>query len=110
MRRGSGSWPWWGDVRVDPEHHAGRFEAQEEVVERLGAGGRGHGVRRQPERHDRIGLHDGTVEHPGIRGRTHTMRSGSTPFANSHTIASVAVLPEPTITYVVGPRPTGRGR
>ena len=34
----------------------------------------------------------------GSRGRTHTMRSGSTPFASSHTIPSVAVLPEPTIT------------
>ncbi len=34
----------------------------------------------------------------GSRGRTHTMPSGDTPFANSHTIPSVAVLPEPTIT------------
>ena len=34
----------------------------------------------------------------GSRGRTQTMRSGCTPFANNHTIPSVAVLPEPTIT------------
>ena len=41
------------DVPVDPEHHAGGFEAQEQVVERLGVGGRRHGVRREPERHRR---------------------------------------------------------
>ncbi|MFN8027976.1 MAG: hypothetical protein U0W40_16915 [Acidimicrobiia bacterium] len=35
----------------------------------------------------------------GSRGRTHTMSSGATPLRSSHTIASVAVLPEPTITY-----------
>ena len=34
----------------------------------------------------------------GSRGRTHTIRSGCTPFANSHTIPSVAVFPDPTIT------------
>ena len=39
------------DVPVDPEHHAGGFEAQEQIVERLGVGGRRHGVRRKPERH-----------------------------------------------------------
>ena len=36
------------DVPVDPQHHAGRFEAQEQIVGRLGIGGRFHGVRRQP--------------------------------------------------------------
>ena len=41
------------DVRVDPKHHAGGFEAQEEIVERLGVGGRRHGVRSEPERHRR---------------------------------------------------------
>ena len=86
------------DVPVDPKHHAGSFEAEEEIVERLGVSGRGHGVRREPERHHRIGLDDGAIEHPGSRGRTQTMPSGLTPFANSHTIPSVAVLPEPTIT------------
>jgi hypothetical protein len=30
------------------------------------------------------------------------MRSGCTPFANNHTIPSVAVLPEPMITYRFG--------
>ena len=30
------------------------------------------------------------------------MRSGATPFANNHTIPSVAVLPDPTITKPVG--------
>ena len=86
------------DVRVDPQHHAGGFEAQEEVVERLGLGGRRHGVRGQPERHRGVGLDDGAVEHPRVTRRTHMMRSGGTPFASSHTIPSVAVLPEPTIT------------
>ena len=54
------------DVPVDPKHHAGRFEAQEEIVERLGVGGRRHGVRSKPERHRRIGLDDGAIEHPGV--------------------------------------------
>ena len=35
----------------------------------------------------------------GSRGRTQVMRSGGTPLSRSHTIPSVAVLPEPTITY-----------
>ena len=52
--------------RVDPKHHAGGFEAQEEIVERLGVGGRRHGVRSKPERHRRIGLDDGAIEHPGV--------------------------------------------
>ncbi len=34
----------------------------------------------------------------GSRGRTQRIESGSTPFASSHTQASVAVLPEPTMT------------
>ncbi len=38
----------------------------------------------------------------GSRGRTQTMRSGPTPLANNHTIPSVAVLPEPTITKLSG--------
>lgn len=35
----------------------------------------------------------------GSRGRTQRIRAGSTPLRNSQTMASVAVLPEPTITY-----------
>ena len=54
------------DVAVDPEHHAGGLEAQEQIVERLGVGGRRHGVGREPERHRRVGLDDGAVEHPRI--------------------------------------------
>jgi hypothetical protein len=38
----------------------------------------------------------------GSRGRTQTMRSGSTPLSCNHTIASVAVLPDPVITYSPG--------
>ncbi len=38
----------------------------------------------------------------GSRGRTQTIRSGCTPFASSHTIPSVAVFPDPTITKLFG--------
>ena len=87
---------------VDPQHHAGGFEAQEEIVERLGRRRCLHGVGGQTERHDRIGLDPARSSIHGSRGRTHMMRSGGTPFVNNHTIASVAVLPEPTITHVLG--------
>jgi hypothetical protein len=40
---------------------------------------------------DRFNIH-------GSLDRTHTIRSGDTPFTNSQTMPSVAVLPEPTIT------------
>ena len=49
------------DVGVDPEHHARRLEAEEQVVERLGGGGGRHGVGGQSERHDRVGLDDRSV-------------------------------------------------
>ncbi len=38
----------------------------------------------------------------GSRGRTQQMASGSTPRSSSQMQASVAVLPEPTITYCEG--------
>ena len=38
----------------------------------------------------------------GSRGRTQQMRSGSTPRASSQMQASVAVLPDPTMTYSLG--------
>ena len=38
----------------------------------------------------------------GSRGRTQQIASGSVPRASSQTIASVAVLPEPTTTYWLG--------
>ena len=38
----------------------------------------------------------------GSRGRTQQIESGSTPLCSSHTHASVAVLPEPTITNSPG--------
>ena len=38
----------------------------------------------------------------GSRGRTHTIASGSTPRSSSQMQASVAVLPEPAITYCDG--------
>ena len=38
----------------------------------------------------------------GSRGRTQQMASGSTPRSSSQMHASVAVLPEPTITYCDG--------
>jgi hypothetical protein len=54
------------DAGVDPKHHAGSLEAQEQVVERVGLGGRRHGVRCKPDRHRRIGLDNGAIEHPGL--------------------------------------------
>jgi hypothetical protein len=54
------------DTRVDPQQHAGSLEAQEQIVERLGCGGRRHGVGRQPEPRHRVGLDDGAIEHPRI--------------------------------------------
>ena len=41
----------------------------------------------------------------GSRGRTQQMASGSTPLPSSQTHASVAVLPEPTITDCDGAPP-----
>jgi hypothetical protein len=41
----------------------------------------------------------------GSRARTHTIASGSTPFSSSQMHASVAVLPEPAITYCDGASP-----
>ena len=38
----------------------------------------------------------------GSRDRTHTIRSGGTPFASNQMIPSVAVLPDPTITKLLG--------
>ena len=38
----------------------------------------------------------------GSRGRTQQIASGSTPLPSSQTHASVAVLPEPTMTYCRG--------
>ena len=38
----------------------------------------------------------------GSRGRTQMMRSGATPLRTNHTMASVAVLPDPTTTYALG--------
>ena len=38
----------------------------------------------------------------GSRGRTQQIASGSTPRPRSQTIASVAVLPDPTMTYWLG--------
>ena len=38
----------------------------------------------------------------GSRGRTQQIASGSTPRPSSQTMASVAVLPEPTTTYWLG--------
>ena len=96
---------------VDPKHHAGSFEAQEEIVERLGVGGRRHGVRREPERHRRIGLDDGAIEHPGVtrahpddavrlhavRQQPHDPVGGGLAGTDDHVVGSA-------------PRPTGRAR
>ncbi len=38
----------------------------------------------------------------GSRGRIQMIRSEATPLRTSHTMASVAVLPEPTITWALG--------
>ena len=87
------------DVGVDPKHHTCGFEAQEHdrrvtrprrpqpwCPQQAGAPPTGLGWTTA-----RFSIH-------GSRGRTHTIRSGCTPFASSHTIPSVAVFPDPTTT------------
>ena len=54
------------DGGIDAQHHAAVFEPQEQVVERRRVGGRGHDVGGEADRHCRVGLHEGTVEHPRI--------------------------------------------
>ena len=54
------------------------------------------------EEDGRVGLDHGPVEHPRLARAHPADRPGSTPRWSSHTIASVAVLPDPTTTYWLG--------
>lgn len=90
------------DTCIDTQHHAGGFETQEQVFQ--GRSGAAASIVSAAKLVDTAGSGCTTARLSihGFRGRTQTIRPGSTPSLTSHTMASVAVLPEPTITYWLG--------
>ena len=103
MRRGSGSWPSWGRRRVSirsitPAASRRRNRSSSDSAAAAAA----MVSAASPSATTGSGWTTARLSIHGSRGRTQTMRSGGTPLASSHTIPSVAVLPEPTITKLLG--------
>ena len=82
--RHGGSYP-----RIDTQHYACRLHVQEEFVRRRRLAGRLQDVGHHAQIDVRIGLHNRTVEHPGI-SRTQP--------ADRVRVHTVVEQPEPTIT------------